>query len=267
MTFARDSIVVHEFGNPNGPTLVLLHGVTDSGLDWPDAVARWGEAYRILALDLRGHGVSPRFAEDELVDVAAIWLADVLAVLRAQSEPPVVAGHSLGACLALLADATEPGLIGALVLEDPPLPSSELPRDQASFGKMLRKWVTSFSDAEGRAGHIVQARQTTPWSAAEIEAWAASKAKVDQQMLEHLNLPEIDWGMHLVATTTPTLLLLPKDEPLGGADLRAVELAPALAANNPNVTVTWIAGVGHCMRRDNLAAYHNEVDPFLDVHS
>jgi len=52
---------VHELGRADGPTLVLLHGLSDSGLCWPDAVRRWRHDYRIVAPDARGHGESPRF--------------------------------------------------------------------------------------------------------------------------------------------------------------------------------------------------------------
>lgn len=54
-------LMVHELGRAEGPTLVLLHGFTDSGLCWPDAVRRWRDDYRIVAPDARGHGESARF--------------------------------------------------------------------------------------------------------------------------------------------------------------------------------------------------------------
>src|SRR5450631_280786 len=53
--------LVHELGLAHGPTLVLLHGLSDSGLCWPDAVRRWRHDYRVVAPDARGHGESPRF--------------------------------------------------------------------------------------------------------------------------------------------------------------------------------------------------------------
>src|SRR5450756_2522288 len=56
-----DKLRVHELGRADGPTLVLLHGFTDSGLCWSDAVRRWCHDYRIVAPDARGHGESPRF--------------------------------------------------------------------------------------------------------------------------------------------------------------------------------------------------------------
>src|SRR5664279_2944588 len=59
--YGRGVLRVHELGREDGPTLVLLHGLSDSGLCWPDAVRRWRHGYRIVAPDARGHGESPRF--------------------------------------------------------------------------------------------------------------------------------------------------------------------------------------------------------------
>ena len=53
-----EDLLVHRFGRTDAeaPTLLLMHGRTDSGRCWPDAVARWSADYRLLAWDARGHG-------------------------------------------------------------------------------------------------------------------------------------------------------------------------------------------------------------------
>ena len=67
---AGPRLAVHASGRPDpgAPTLVLLHGVTDSGRCWADAIARWGGEYRVLAVDALGHGDSPRFTAAQLAD-------------------------------------------------------------------------------------------------------------------------------------------------------------------------------------------------------
>ena len=65
---APGRLPVHWSGSsdPAATTLVLLHGLTDSGECWPDAVERWQGTYRIAAPDARGHGASPRYTADQL---------------------------------------------------------------------------------------------------------------------------------------------------------------------------------------------------------
>ena len=75
---------------------------------------------RILALDLRGHGASTL---PIVIEGRQGWLEfrdDLLALLSAAAEAPVVlAGHSMGGTSSLLAAAIEPARVRALALFDP----------------------------------------------------------------------------------------------------------------------------------------------------
>ena len=44
-------------GDPNGEPIVLVHGFGASLFDWTPWVARLGPRYRIISLDLPGHGL------------------------------------------------------------------------------------------------------------------------------------------------------------------------------------------------------------------
>jgi NAD(P)-dependent dehydrogenase (short-subunit alcohol dehydrogenase family)/pimeloyl-ACP methyl ester carboxylesterase len=68
-------IAVYEQGNPDAPTLVLVHGWPNSHVMWDEVVPRLAGRFRILAYDNRGAGASsvpravsafamPRFADD-----------------------------------------------------------------------------------------------------------------------------------------------------------------------------------------------------------
>ena len=68
-------IAVYEQGNPDGPTLVLVHGWPNSHVLWDSVVPSLADRFRILAYDNRGAGASsvpkpvrayamPRFADD-----------------------------------------------------------------------------------------------------------------------------------------------------------------------------------------------------------
>jgi len=105
---------VHELGRADGPTLVLLHGFTDSGLCWPDAAQRWRGDYRIIAPDARGHGESPRF--DTITsgsNRSEVMVADLVSLLegltRESDQLLILVGHSMGAGIA--ASVLAPGPI------------------------------------------------------------------------------------------------------------------------------------------------------------
>lgn len=81
-----------------GAPVVLLHGVGMQSAAWGPQIAALSPRYRVIALDLPGHGGSDPLPDGaELPDFVA-WLD---AVLRALDLGPVnLAGHSMGALIA-----------------------------------------------------------------------------------------------------------------------------------------------------------------------
>lgn len=245
-------IAVHEYGNPSGPTMILVHGVTDSGECWPDAVEHWGESWRILAVDQRGHGDSPHFTEENVERSTDLWRDDLIAVLREQEEPAVVVGHSLGGMAGLRAAEKEPALVRALVLEDPArsLTGAGVDQEFVDGTMALVKDFSSRVDSEKE-----RMRRETPWSQTEIDAWAVAKSQADLLMIERgLDLNTGPWEQTFDELKMPTLVLGPVD-----SDMMP---EPALIGN-PLVEVAFLDGVGHCVRRDGPRVYYSLVDEFL----
>ena len=206
-----------------------------------------------MAVDLRGHGDSPRFTEPELGRAPRVWLDDLLEVLVEFPSPPVAVGHSLGALLVLRAAATRPELVRGIVLEDPARPAGNWRPDP----KLVREqelFLDGF--ARGTAAEKARMRVDTRWTHAEIDAWADCKPQVDRRMIrEGLYLGSDDWAELFTRVAVPTLLVLPFD---GGTSSAAIDLG------NPLVEERAVPGVGHCVRRDDPGTYHAVVDPFLE---
>src|SRR5665811_1085256 len=146
-----DKLRVHELGRADGPTLVLLHGFTDSGLCWPDAVRRWCHDYRIVAPDARGHGESPRFdPATSGSNRSDVMVADVVSILEAltreSDELPLLIGHSMGAGIAAIVLASRPDLVCAAVLEDPPWFTRPPGDDRVPEENTTHQGVQSFRD-------------------------------------------------------------------------------------------------------------------------
>ena len=85
-------------GNPTGTPVVLIHGYTDSDLDWASLVPYLSKRFRLILVDLRGHGESSKpgccyTRYDFAYDIKL--LLDRLHVRRAD-----IVGHSLGSIVA-----------------------------------------------------------------------------------------------------------------------------------------------------------------------
>jgi lipase len=108
---------VHHFGPDDGRPVVALHGVTGHARRWGVLPEHLPEL-RLIAVDLRGHGQSPK---------APPWsfeqhVADVLAVMDEHGlERAPLMGHSFGGAIALHVAKTAPERVEKLVLIDPAL--------------------------------------------------------------------------------------------------------------------------------------------------
>ena len=90
------------------PALVLLHGLTYDRRHWGPALRELAVIdpdRRVLALDLPGHGGSPRRESYHVAEVAEVIHS---AVWDAGIDAPVLVGHSLGGILATFYAATYP---------------------------------------------------------------------------------------------------------------------------------------------------------------
>jgi 3-oxoadipate enol-lactonase len=107
---------VLECPGPRGAaTLMLLHGLTFTAeLNWGKVMDPLGRDFRVIALDLAGHGhrtvPDGRFRLEDCADDAAA-LADVLGIDRF-----IAAGYSMGGMVAQLLYQRHPSLLYGLVL-------------------------------------------------------------------------------------------------------------------------------------------------------
>lgn len=104
-------------GNPKGPPLVLVHGFSASLQAWEPWVARLGRDYRIVSLDLPGHGLTRAPAH---YAASIDGYADIVdaAARRLNLGPYVVAGNSMGGACAWDDALRHPAHVRALVLVD-----------------------------------------------------------------------------------------------------------------------------------------------------
>lgn len=106
-----------EWGEPDAPPLLLLHGGNQSAHSWDLVSLHLADRYHIYALDQRGHGDS-EWARD--AEYAPDQMArDALALIAQEgAATPIVVGHSMGGMVAMRLTALEPTLPRAVGLVD-----------------------------------------------------------------------------------------------------------------------------------------------------
>ena len=97
-----------------GPPLLFVHGLGSSTRDWHEQAGPFAEHYRVLRVDLRGHGRSDR---PEGPYHMATFARDVAVLLRRLDAAPAhVVGLSMGGMVALQLAADAPRLVRSLVV-------------------------------------------------------------------------------------------------------------------------------------------------------
>ena len=118
-------LCLSEWGSEKGPIVFCVHGILEQGAAWdPVAVILAERGYRVVAPDLRGHGLSGHVSASgtyQLLDFVADL--DALTGARGREQRITLVGHSLGAVLAALLAGARPGRFGSLVLVEKPVPS------------------------------------------------------------------------------------------------------------------------------------------------
>ena len=111
-----------------GTPVILIHGIAASYHNWDDLVPELAaEGYSCYALDLLGHGDSPKinsraYQMEWLYEHFSNWMRSLHL-----TEPAILVGHSLGGYLALEYARRVPAWTRGLVLVNPLYSLSQLP--------------------------------------------------------------------------------------------------------------------------------------------
>lgn len=105
------------WGDAELPGVILVHGA-GACARWWDHIAPLLSGYRVVALDLSGHGDSEHRPGYQL----SYWTAEVAAVATAEAmHRPILVGHSLGGRVSTLSAIAHPELFSRVVMIDTPL--------------------------------------------------------------------------------------------------------------------------------------------------
>jgi len=89
---------VREWGNKDAQPILFIHGWSQNHLCWSKQFeSPLADEFRLVALDIRGHGQSEAPLDEEAYTTGALWADDVKNVIEAlELERPVLVGWSYG---------------------------------------------------------------------------------------------------------------------------------------------------------------------------
>ncbi|MEV6560495.1 alpha/beta hydrolase [Nocardia sp. NPDC051756] len=117
LTVDGHDLQVSQDGPADGPALVLIHGLAGSTHWWDRLVPLLTNSYRVIRVDLLGHGSSAKPDGDRYsIPAHANRVAGVLEQLGIPHA--IVVGHSTGGAVATSLAEQRPELVSALVLID-----------------------------------------------------------------------------------------------------------------------------------------------------
>lgn len=125
------------WGPPDRPGLVFVHGGGAHAHWWTHVAARFADDFRVLALDLTGHGDSDH---RDVYDFGQ-WTEEVVAVAAAGriEGPPVLVGHSMGGFVTIVTAALHGDRLSGVIVCDSPVtepdPEVESYRLKEAFGR------------------------------------------------------------------------------------------------------------------------------------
>jgi pimeloyl-ACP methyl ester carboxylesterase len=140
-----------DWGNPNAPHLILLHGGRDHCRNWDWVAADLRRDYHVIAPDLRGHGDSAWSLSGDYSTAAFVY--DLAQLIHQQKLAPVrIVAHSLGGSIALRYAGCFPETVSKLVAIEGmgPSPSQLAERVTRSPVERMRSWVAETRKLAGR---------------------------------------------------------------------------------------------------------------------
>ncbi len=254
-----------EWGRPDAPPLVLLHGFSAHSRLWDTFARALVEQYHIFALDQRGHGETA-WADAYSVD---LMIADLDAFVRALGlDRFALIGHSMGGRNAYGYAAQHQEQLTQLVLVDvgPEMPAGASER----FRRNVVRGNDVFDSPEEafavvRAANpfppddVLRARTLSGLMLREDGRWTYRYDPILRDP-DHFRMPFApaeNWAL-LRSIATPTLLVRGAE-----SDLLDPEVARRVAEEMPDCTLVTVPAAGHPVPLDNPQGFIDAVKPWL----
>jgi non-heme chloroperoxidase len=252
---------VREWGRADGPPILLIHGWSQNHLCWAKQYeSSLADEFRLVAFDLRGHGMSEAPLEPEHYTDGELWADDVAAIIETlRLDRPVLVGWSYGAfviCDYVRANGQD--RIAAVNFVD-----GAVKLGAAAFGTLIGPgFLDHFADATAddlptsirgmRA--FLETCVAKPLSADDFETALCWNVVVPARVRANLAAREIDDDDVLRALEVPLLVTH------GRADSVVLPtMAEHVLATCPGAEPSWYDGVGHAPHLEEPERFNREL--------
>jgi non-heme chloroperoxidase len=238
---------VREWGRADGPPIVFIHGWSMNHLCWARQYeSALADEFRLVAYDLRGHGMSEAPLEPEHYTDGKLWAADLAAIIdQLRLDRPVLVGWSYGPFI-MCDYIREYGQerIGAMDFV-----GGATRLGEAAFGTFIGPAFLSHfvgATADDLPTNIatlrsfVRACAVTPIPDDDLETLLCSAVAVPAAIRANLAARDIDFDDVLRRLEMPVLVTQGRED-----SVVLPTMAEHILAMCPTAEVSWYDGVGH----------------------
>ncbi len=255
-------IAVRAAGDPQGPPIVFVHGWASAGTAWAGQLAdpELAAHHRLLAVDLRGHGVSDTPAAG--YDDAATWADDLAAVLAHAGRPAVLVGWSYGGLVITdyLRQRGTTGVAGLVLVGA----LTEVGRDRpggatgTAWDGIMRESLSEDPAVAIPALTTLASRMTAaPPTGAAVQEHVGRMLAVPPSVRKALFRRDVGSADVLAAVAVPTMVVHGT-----GDTVVAPSCAEYAAGKIPGAVVRWFEDVGHMPFTERRAEFNTALLEF-----
>lgn len=255
---------VREWGRPDAPSILFIHGWSQNHLCWArQCRSSLADRFRIVAFDLRGHGMSDAPPEQEHYTDARLWAADIAAIIgQLRLGQTVLVGWSYGGfiiCDYLRSFGQE--AVAGIVFVD-----AAVTLGQSAFGTLIGPGFLDHvpgATAGDFFTNIVAIRSflractARPLSAEDYETALCWNIIVPARVRAALLARQINSDDVLATLKKPLLVMQGESDRLV---LRA--MAEHILATCPTAKASWYAETGHAPFLEDTARFNRELAEF-----
>lgn len=263
---------VRDQGNNAGPVLVLVHGSNSSLHTWEPWIAILGANYRVVTMDMPGHGLTGAVPNDDYSRTGMVsFVHEVTQKLGLTRY--AIGGNSMGGGVAVQYAETYPGEVSALILVDASgIPRKHQPGEKIPLGFRLARtpglnkillYVTPRSIIEEglRKVFVDQSKVTDEMVTRYYDLTLYDGNRRATGIRFRLPPNDEDVALKLGTIKTPTLILW------GDKDgLIPVEYAGEFAKRIPGAKVLIYHNVGHIPMEEIAEKSAADVHNFLEMN-
>jgi pimeloyl-ACP methyl ester carboxylesterase len=247
-----DGLSIHSSSVGTGPTIVFVHGWTCDGSSWSGQVPAFAKSYRVITLDLPGHG---RSASPQDGKFSMDLFARAVEAVRAEAgaDRVVLVGHSMGAPVIRQYARSYPARVAGLVAVDGPLDLRGFPPEVLSQGPPP---VTGPDGLKVREGFI------------RSMFVADTPVALQEQILAMmLGAPEATAGGAMAAMFDPSIRWTDAIRvPALGVYAGTAQMPDVAKVKElyPSFEATQLAGTGHFLMMEKPDEFNGVLTGFLD---